>query len=281
MVGAGRVGTALAVLWAKAGHRIVAASGRDASRDRVSRFLPDTPFLPFEDAAGRGDVVLLGVRDDDVASMATRVSERMSAGRAVVHLSGSMSISVLDPARDRGATALSVHPLQTVPSVEDGIHRIPGAAAAVTAADEQGWILGERLARDAGASPFRIGDDLKPLYHAAAVFSSNYLTVVEALAERLLRTAGVTDPDAALGPLADATLANVFRSGARDALTGPAVRGDAGTVRRNLEALADRAPQFLATYVTLARAALDLAAEGGRLDPQRRRNVEEVLRGWT
>jgi hypothetical protein len=76
-------------------------------------------------------------------------------------------------------------------------------------------------------TPFRIADERKPLYHAAAVFASNYVVTVTALAEELERTAGVPDPLGALTPLQEATLANVHRVGPAEALTGPAVRGDA------------------------------------------------------
>ena len=78
----------------------------------------------------------------------------------------------------------------------------PGASFAVTALDEEGHALGERLARDAGGHPFRIADERKPLYHAAAVFASNYVVTVTALAEELERVAGVPDLVAALTPAA-------------------------------------------------------------------------------
>jgi predicted short-subunit dehydrogenase-like oxidoreductase (DUF2520 family) len=64
------------------------------------------------------------------------------------------------------------------------------------------------------------------------------------------------------------------------ALTGPAVRGDAGTVAANLEALAKHAPQAVPAYVALADVALDLAHRSGRLSTVRRAAVEEVLDPW-
>jgi predicted short-subunit dehydrogenase-like oxidoreductase (DUF2520 family) len=82
-------------------------------------------------------------------------------------------------------------------------------------------------------------------------------------------------------PLQRATVANVGRLGAAAALTGPAVRGDAGTVARNLEALASRLPEAVPVYVVLARATLDLAVIAGRLDPERRAAVQEVLDRWS
>ncbi|MEX0743357.1 MAG: DUF2520 domain-containing protein, partial [Actinomycetota bacterium] len=117
-------------------------------------------------------------------------------------------------------------------------------------------------------------------YHAAAVFGSNYVVTVTAIAHELLRAAGIEDPAGILEPLQDATLANVERVGPADALTGPAVRGDAVTVARNLRALSERAPEAVRPYVALADLALELAERAGRLPAEGRVAVEEVLAGW-
>jgi predicted short-subunit dehydrogenase-like oxidoreductase (DUF2520 family) len=199
---------------------------------------------------------------------------------AVVHASGATGLDALAPAAALGAATLSVHPLQTCPTVEAAVERIPGSAFAVTALDDDAYSLGEGLARDAGGRPFRIADDLKPLYHAAAVFASNYLVTVTAIAEELEREAGLDDPLGALAPLQQATLSNVERVGPAAALTGPAVRGDAATVRRNLEALAKHAPDAVSSYVALADLALALAERSGRLPTDGREAVEEELARW-
>jgi predicted short-subunit dehydrogenase-like oxidoreductase (DUF2520 family) len=82
-------------------------------------------------------------------------------------------------------------------------------------------------------------------------------------------------------PLQRSTLDNLARLGPGAALTGPAVRGDAGTIERNLEALANAAPDAVPAYVALARIALDLAVRAGRLDAEARARVDEVLARWT
>jgi predicted short-subunit dehydrogenase-like oxidoreductase (DUF2520 family) len=283
VVGAGRVGTALAVLLAKAGHRIVGASGGPGSRERVDRFLPDVPFLQPSDVAAAAEAVLLAVPDDEIATVCAGLADAgaFQAGQAALHLSGSVSLEALDPAAGAGATAVSLHPLQTVPTVEAALARLPGSAMAVTARSEEGYELGERLALDAGGRPFRLPDERKPLYHAAAVFCSNYVTVLAAAAERLFGEAGVEDPVSTFAPLARASLDHALEMGPAAALTGPAARGDAGTIRRNLEALAARVPESVAAYVVLARAALDLAEQAGRLPADRRTAVEEVLAEWS
>jgi predicted short-subunit dehydrogenase-like oxidoreductase (DUF2520 family) len=198
----------------------------------------------------------------------------------VLHLSGAAPLLALGPARAAGAQVLSLHPLQTFPDVETGIERLPGSAVAVTAWEEPAFDTGRRLAEDAGGRPFRVPEERKALYHAAAVFCSNYLAAVEGLAERLFRAAGVEDPVSVFGPLARATLDNVLRDGPAAALTGPVARGDAGTVRRNLDALRAHAPDAVPAYVALARASLAMADRAGSLSPERRDRVREVLDRW-
>jgi predicted short-subunit dehydrogenase-like oxidoreductase (DUF2520 family) len=282
VIGAGRVGTALAVLWQRADHRIVAVAGGAATPERAARFLPGVPVLADDAAASNAEVVVIATPDAAIEPVCRELarSGALEATSAVVHASGATGLDALGPAAALGVATLSVHPLQTCPTVETAIGRIPGAAFAVTAFDETGGELGDRLARDAGGRPFRIADDLKPLYHAAAVFASNYLVTVTAIAEELERSAGLDDPLDALAPLQAATLANVERVGPAGALTGPAVRGDAVTVRRNLEALAKHAPEAVRPYVALADLALELAERSGRLPAEGREAVEEELARW-
>jgi len=285
LIGAGRVATALAVLLERAGYRAVAASGREASEDRVKRHLPFAAFYSPSEAnlaARSASLVVLGVPDDSIAPLCSELAGRMSfhPGQWVLHLSGSVGLDALAPARLLGAEILSLHPLQSFPSLEEGIRQLPGSAVAVTALDEQGFEVGEELARDVGGKPFRLSDPAKPLYHAAAVFCSNYLVAVEGMAEHLFRLAGLAEPLPMFGPLARATLEATLARGPEAALTGPAIRGDVGTVRRNLEALSRQAPEAVDSYVALARLAADLAAKSGRLTAQGYARLREELDEW-
>jgi predicted short-subunit dehydrogenase-like oxidoreductase (DUF2520 family) len=283
VVGAGRVGTAMAVLLSRAGHRIVAVAGRGPTRDRASRFLSGVPFLDPADAARHGELVLIGVPDDDIHAIAERIagSGGFHPGQWVAHLSGASGLDALSPARAAGARPLALHPLQTFPDVAGALEGIPGCSMAVTAEDDEGFIVGERIADDLMARPFRLVDAMRPLYHAAAVFASNYLIVTSGIAEDLFRRAGVPDPPSAMRPLQRASLDNVERLGAAEALTGPAVRGDATTIDRNLGALRSARPDAVAAYVVLCRAALELASGSGLLPQDRRAAVEEVLARWS
>jgi predicted short-subunit dehydrogenase-like oxidoreductase (DUF2520 family) len=283
VVGAGRVGTAIGVLLARAGHEVVAVSGRAATAARVASYLPGVPLLDPVEAATRAELVVLGVPDDLLGPMIRDLTQARAwrNGAWVSHVSGANGLAVLDPVRAVGARRLAIHPLQTFPDVEAALASIPGCWMAVTAEDADGDRLGADLARDVGANPFSLGDEKRPLYHAAAVFASNDVVAVSAIAERLFSLAGLPDPNAAMLPLQKATVRNVGRVGAGLALTGPAVRGDVGTIQRNLQALADDAPETVDAYVVLCRVLLALAVDGGRLAPEGREAVEKVLAGWS
>lgn len=280
IVGAGRVGTAVGVLLGRAGHTVVAVTGRGATRERVRAFLPGIPMLAPRAAVAAAEVVIVAVPDDEVSAIVAGFAPACRADTWVVHVSGALGLEALDAVTASGAHRLAVHPLQTFPDVERAIDELPGCSAAVTADDEEGYAFGESLARDLGARPFRLSEAARPLYHAAAVLASNDLVALSALAARAFELAGVPDPAGAMHPLQRATVDNLGRFGSAVALTGPAVRGDAGTVARNLEALAAHLPEAVEVYVVLARAALDLAVTSGRLDPDRRAAVEEVLARW-
>jgi predicted short-subunit dehydrogenase-like oxidoreductase (DUF2520 family) len=283
VVGAGRMGTGVAVLLQRAGHRIVAVAGRGPTRDRAASYLPGVPVLEATDASRAAELVIVGVPDDALETVVASI--RNGGGfheeQWAMHLSGASGLDVLDAARDAGARRLGVHPLQTVPDVAGAIERIPGSPVAVTADDEEGYHLGERLADDLLGEPFRLADELRPLYHAAAVFASNYVVATSGVAADLFEAAGLPDPVAAMEPLQRATLENIQRLGPAQALTGPAVRGDASTIERNLTALAAAAPGMIPAYIAMARVALDLAAHDDRLPHERRVAVDEVLDRWS
>jgi predicted short-subunit dehydrogenase-like oxidoreductase (DUF2520 family) len=282
VIGAGRVGTAVAVLLTRAGHQVAAVSGRGATAERAAAWLPGVPVLPPAETAALGDLLLLGVPDDALGPVIAELAAAgtVPAGSWVTHLSGATGLGVLLPLREQGARRLATHPLQTFPDVDGAVRDLPGSRIAVTADDEEGFALGEWLATELGAAPFRLRDDLRPLYHAAAVFASNYLVATTAVAERLFAAAGVPDPAGAMRPLQVATLDNVERLGTAAALTGPAVRGDVTTIASNLEALAEHAPDTVSAYIAMCRVALDLAVGAGRLSEADRAAVATVLDRW-
>ena len=282
-MGAGTVGTAFAVLLAGAGADIPAVSGREATRRRVARYLPDVPVLAPSAAAAAGELVLIATPDDRIAEICREISEAggFRRGRPSPTCPEPPGSTPCGPAVDAGAAPLSLHPLQTFPSVDAALARLPGTTIAVTARDDAVATLGERVARDVGAEPFRLPEEAKPLYHAAAVFASNFVVAIAGVAEALFTEAGLHEPLERFLPLSRASLEHAAELGPAAAMTGPAIRGDAGTVERNLEALEAAAPDDVESYVALTRIALDVGERSGRLAPEGRARVEDVLARWS
>jgi len=279
IVGAGTAGTAVGVALARAGHVIVAVTGRGETAARAGRWLPGAALRAIPDAVQAAELVVIGVPDDALGSIVDVIGAAIAPGTWVVHLSGANGLGVLAPIVAAKGRALALHPLQTFADVGAAVEGLDGCAVAVTAEADAGWQLGERLAHDLGGRPFRLVDEARPLYHAAAVFGSNYLVTVSGAAHELFTAAGVPKALAAMRPLQDAALENVHRLGPAAALTGPAVRGDAGTIDRNLRSIAGAAPHLVAPYVAMCRASMELAGE--RLSSEGRASIEGVLAAWS
>ena len=80
VVGAGRVGTALAVLWRDAGHRIVGVAGSDATPARAARFLPGVPVVESADAARGAEVVVIATPDAVIAEVCRALASAGAVG---------------------------------------------------------------------------------------------------------------------------------------------------------------------------------------------------------
>ncbi len=266
IIGPGRAGVGLALALARAeeGRRYdVRLHGR--SKKAVPKPLKLTVGPENEPPAwiAQAGVVILAVRDDAILPLAQGLARAAAirADHVVLHLSGAQGQEALGPLVGSRAALGSLHPLQTISDPERAAQRLKGAWAAVEGMP-RAVQAAETLAQDLGMRPFHIASKAKPIYHASAVFASNYLVVVEAVAQRLLRHAGLSDTEAwqALRPLVEGTLENLTGQGPAAALTGPVARGDRATIRRHLEALTH---DDALLYRALGRAALELAQKRG------------------
>jgi predicted short-subunit dehydrogenase-like oxidoreductase (DUF2520 family) len=185
------------------------------------------------------DVVLLCVPDTAIADAAGG----LTPGRAWVgHVSGATPLAALEPHERR----FSLHPLQTFDRSGDPT-QFDGAWAAITGDTSEALAVAGELAETLGLQPFELADNDRTLYHAGAVFASNYLVTLQRAAVRL----GV--PAAGLVPLMRGTIDHGFD------LTGPIARGDWATVEAHKHAIRATHPELEDLYDTLAQATVLLA----------------------
>lgn len=275
IVGAGRAGTGLALALGRADQDVALFARRahplpNSLSATVAADGPDRQWLEAH------RVLLLAVPDDAIRPLARVLARTKALGpdHVVLHLSGVLGQEALAPLVPSRAALGSLHPLQTFADPTEAPERLRGAWAAVEGMPGAVEVA-EQLAALMGLRPFRINGKAKALYHASAVFASNYLVVVEAVAQRLLRHTGLSDADAwaALRPLVEGTVATMMRGDPRDALTGPVARGDTETILKHLDALTIDDAKL---YQSLGRAALELARKRG-MDQATAQRVADAL----
>jgi len=232
----------------RAGHRVVGLvpGPSGVCAPSLARFSLAHAAIPAS------DLLILGVPDDAIGAVVATLAG-VDTG-VVCHLSGFTSSEALGPLRSGGRSVGALHPVQSLPDPEQGAAALRGSFAAVSGDQPAKELLNE-FARSLGMVPFEIEDAMRAIHHAAAVAASNFVAAALVVSRRLAEKAGV--PVEAYEGLTSRTIANVAAGGI-DALTGPIARGDMGTVRGQLAAIAREAPDLLAPYVALVKATASL-----------------------
>jgi predicted short-subunit dehydrogenase-like oxidoreductase (DUF2520 family) len=266
VIGAGRVGSSLARLWVQAEvFRLQAVHSRSpqAGHDLVQALGQGQAVADLADLPA-ADVWLLAVPDGQIANTSACLAARPDLARATAwHCSGFLGAGELAALAHSGWQVASAHPALSFTT-----RTLDAAAFAGTVCALEGHPQAVAAARAAfeaiAARCFELNSDDKPLYHAAAVFASNFLPVLQAVATELWQGTGV--PPAWVGELANGfaqrAVANVQALGPLGALTGPAARGDMAVVQAQQAALAERDAVLGQAYAALSELASRLARDG-------------------
>jgi predicted short-subunit dehydrogenase-like oxidoreductase (DUF2520 family) len=275
LIGPGRIGQATGRLLADAGVPIQwIAARRPAAARSAARFVRAGLAVTLRSPElGRARVLLLTTSDEALPEVARSLAAQRAdwKGCVVLHSSGAWPAggesSVLQPFRRRGASAASLHPLQTVPNREAGVRNLVGCFWAVEG-DPIAVRLARRWVRALRGIAFSLPPQRKATYHAAAVVACAGVVTLMTGAERLMESCGVPQAQARkmLAGFVAETAGNFGRLG-RGALTGPAARGDWATIRRHREALGRQAPDLLPLYRELLRSMVQIAGRPPRPTP--------------
>ncbi len=278
-IGAGTVGTALAVRLSSKGYRVVAVSSRSqTSAENLAQAINGChPFNSNQNVADAAELVFITTPDDAIASVASQI--QWHAGQSVVHCSGADSTGILKPAKKLGAYVGVFHPLQTFASVSQAIENMPGSTFALeTEPPLLNTLKDMAAALDGHWIELKASD--KVIYHIAAVMACNYLVTLVKLATDLWQTFSVPPHQAtqALLPLLRGTINNIDATGIPQCLTGPIARGDTGTIKKHLDALQKTAPSLLSTYQELGLQTIPIALAKGRINQDQAQELQAILK---
>lgn len=273
VVGLGRLGTCLVRALLRAGVNVTGLTSKSSDRalKQAGEFNLESVVSSIDQVTKAAEIVFVTVPDSELASVTALL--QVGAGQCVIHCSGALGLSPLSAAAARGAMCGAFHPLQSF-GPDAPPDRFSGVAIGVDADSP----LAERLdglATQLGAVPFSLRGVDRARYHAAAVFTSNYLVALHAAAARIWQAAGLPPETArtALATLSRGAVENIAAHDLAQALTGPIARGDAATVAGHLAALQNDLPS-LGLYRALAAELLALPLE---ITPDLRAALEHTL----
>jgi len=257
IVGAGRVGRAMGKRLRELGWRIGAVTTRSAptARAAVRSIGAGQPADRLTHQLLAASVVLIATPDNAIESVAAelaRLGGNEWRGKVVLHTSGALDSSALEPLAKAGAATGSIHPMQTfssqrAPELAGRVFGIEGHPGAVKVA--------RKMCHQIGGIAVRLSGAKKVAYHAAGSFACSHVLALLETGTRLLMAQGFTRRQAnrALLPLTRQTIDNFEQIGPRAAWTGPLSRDDFSTLTRHGQALEEFPREYLDAYVALSR----------------------------
>lgn len=263
LIGAGHVGRVLGKLLAQQGgwqlQDVLTRS--QSSAQQAVEFMGAGRAVDSHAQLRPADVWLLAVSDDQIVPASAALAQAIPLKGAVIfHCSGALASDRMQAARDAGALLASVHPIRSFADTAAVAAQFAGTFCGIEG-DAAALELLTPALQAIGAQPVQINAAAKTVYHAAAVFASNYLVTVLDAALRAYQAAGIPESIARqmAQPLASESMANVFRLGAAAALSGPIARGDMATVARQQQAVAQWDAPTGELYQALVAPTADLA----------------------
>ncbi|HEX6573433.1 MAG TPA: DUF2520 domain-containing protein [Gemmatimonadaceae bacterium] len=264
IVGAGQVGRGLYKTFRSSGIEVLGLHGR-----RASAWTTSAGALPA--SVADANTIIVAVRDNQIDdAVEDLINERqrgargkVSSGTVIVHTSGGAEPELIPRLVEFGLSGGTFHPL--IPFANpDRVPDLMRHAWIGIDGDDPARATSRRIAGHLGARTLEIPAGGKPLYHAAAVMSSNFPVVLAAIASQALTSLGIPGKSAehAVHGLMEGAVSNLAESSPAEALTGPIVRGETDTVIRHLSALRSNA-DAKAVYKRMSLAALAIAAERG------------------
>ncbi len=268
LIGAGRVGRTLGRLWHTRGVlqvQDVLTTSIASAQDAVD-FIGDGCAVPNMAAMRPADLWLLAVPDRQIAASASALAAAVTSQRQppalAFHASGALTSGELQALRASGWQTASAHCILSFADPTNALQQFAGTPCGLEG-DAAALAQLQPLLAAIGAKGFTVAADKKVLYHAAAVFATNFLPVLQAQAEALWHDSGV--PPELLPQLRQTLLRNAVDNllalGPAGALTGPAARGDTALVQRQGQAVAQWDATAGVAYQALSELAQRLARQ--------------------
>ena len=263
LIGAGKLGQTLGHLLSQH-HTIGEVLTRSMGSARAAvAFIGQGQPVDDLQAMRDADLWLLAVPDRQIADMAQALAARSNLRPGVVaHGSGAYTSELLAPLQAQGWLTASAHCLLSFAQPELAVTQFKGVVCALEG-DAQAQAILTAMMAAVGAQCFEIDANNKLSYHAAAVWATNFLPVLQHTAEQLWQQVGMPEPmvQQLREQLLSLAVNNVLTLGPQGALTGPASRGDSALVYAQAHTLQQADPRVGQAYLALSELAAKMAGQ--------------------
>ncbi len=266
LIGGGRVAQTLGRLLVQGGQHTLSdvLTRHTATAQAAVAFIGAGRALSVPTQLAAADLWVLAVPDDQIQLTASLLAQLPVASQPAVvcHSSGALASNVLGPLALRGWATASAHCLLSFATPAMALGQFAGTPCALEGDAHAVQVL-QGLFSGLGARCFTLDAQDKLLYHAGAVFATNFLPVLQDLAEQLWQHSGMP-PHLAHDMrerLLSRSVHNIVTLGPAGALTGPAARGDTALINDQAAALEAWQLNAAEAYRALSTLATQLAAK--------------------
>lgn len=268
IIGAGRLGGALALALSKNNYRISQLIVRNNNNVKeIADLINPVPEITTLDKATeiKSDIIFITTQDSEIAQIAEKLVNNLYQLPLVFHTSGALDSNILDPLRKMGCEVASFHPLVSISNPIIGANSFQDTYFCLEG-DENAVFIGNQIVETLGGKPFSIKSGTKPLYHASAVIACGHLVTLFSIATEIFTKCGLDSEKAKeiLLPLVKSTINNLSHQTPAEALTGTFARGDIASLDAHLKAFYENVPEeILDIYLLLGEQSLNLAKQQG------------------
>ena len=261
IIGAGRVGSCLAYLL-KDNYNIIGLTSLYEDENLRKDFNIYKPDKNIE-LAKEADIIFITTPDDKIKITADEIFENKSIRKKFLfHCSGCHPSTILEKAKTNNNYTGSIHPLQSVPNVKQGIKNLKNAYFCIEG-DDEAINIAKQIISNISGKYFTIKTEYKPLYHLGAVFSSNYINALIyttcKIYKKILNENDYKKIIEIISPLFTGTVNSIKNIGVIEGLTGPIVREDLITIENHLKAIEKFFPEIEDLYINLAKQTIEVA----------------------
>lgn len=240
-IGSGNVATHLALAFHNVGHNIVQIFSRNIEHaNALATTVEAIPVNQMDSIKHHVDLFFICVPDQFIED----ISQQLPSHIPQVHTSGNTSLSQL-----KGNLTGVFYPLQTFSKNKQINYADLNLLLESNNAETKHNIT--QLAKDLNSNIHFVNSSERQKLHIAAVFACNFSNLMVQISEDILSTNQLDSK--LLLPLIQETTNKLYTMSAKEAQTGPAIRGDYNTINTHKSLLKECSPSVQNIYEVLTK----------------------------